>query len=101
MTQLVYNCFRLKNPTKRVSGNKGEPNSKFELISWDEALSTIARKFLRLRDVGEARAIAITIIVGRAWAIARVSAIFWFWAIATAPTRLVNKEIPRKLPSSL
>ena len=58
MTQLVYNRFRLKNPMKRVGGNKGEADSKFEPISWDEALSIIASKFLALRDTGEARAIA-------------------------------------------
>ncbi|MEH2383443.1 MAG: molybdopterin-dependent oxidoreductase [Nostoc sp.] len=58
MTQLVYNRFRLKSPMKRVSGNKGNSNSKFEPISWDEALSIIASKFLALRDAGEARAIA-------------------------------------------
>ncbi|MEH2040171.1 molybdopterin-containing oxidoreductase family protein [Nostoc sp.] len=58
MTQLVYNRFRLKSPMKRVGGNKGDSNSKFEPISWDEALSIIASKFLALRDTGEARAIA-------------------------------------------
>ncbi|MEH1950858.1 MAG: molybdopterin-dependent oxidoreductase [Nostoc sp.] len=58
MTQLVYNRFRLKSPMKRVSGNKGDSNSKFEPISWDEALSIIASKFLALRDAGQARAIA-------------------------------------------
>lgn len=58
MTQLVYNRFRLKSPMKRVSGEKGSPDSKFEAISWDEALETIAAKFLALRDAGEARAIA-------------------------------------------
>ncbi|MCC5660854.1 molybdopterin-dependent oxidoreductase [Nostoc sp. XA010] len=58
MTQLVYNRFRLKSPMKRVGGNKGDSNSKFEPISWDEALSIIASKFLALRDAGIARAIA-------------------------------------------
>lgn len=58
MTQLVYNRFRLKSPMKRVGGNKGDSNSQFEPISWDEALSTIASKLLVLRDAGEARAIA-------------------------------------------
>ncbi len=58
MTQLVYNRFRLKTPMKRVAGEKGSPDSKFEPISWDEALETIAAKFLMLRDAGEARAIA-------------------------------------------
>jgi len=58
MTQLVYNRFRLTRPMKRVSGEKGSPDSKFEPISWDEAMDAIATKFLALRDAGEARAIA-------------------------------------------
>ncbi len=58
MTQLVYNRFRLKKPLKRVGGEKGAADSKFEPISWDEALEIIAKKFLELRDAGEARAIA-------------------------------------------
>jgi formate dehydrogenase (coenzyme F420) alpha subunit len=58
MTQLVYNRFRLTHPLKRVSGEKGSPDSQFEPISWDEALETIAKKFLALRDTGEVRAIA-------------------------------------------
>ncbi len=58
MTQLVYNRFRLREPMQRVSGAKGDPNSRFAPISWDEALGLIAQKFLALRDAGEARAIA-------------------------------------------
>ncbi len=58
MTQLVYNRFRLTRPLKRVSGEKGASDSRFEPISWNEALETIATKFLALRDAGEARAIA-------------------------------------------
>ena len=58
MAQLVYNRFRLTRPLKRVGGDKGSPDTKFTPISWDEALTTIARKFLELRDAGEARAIA-------------------------------------------
>ncbi|MBE9103667.1 molybdopterin-dependent oxidoreductase [Nostoc cf. edaphicum LEGE 07299] len=58
MTELVYNRFRLKYPMKRVAGEKGSTDSQFEQISWDEALSIIAGKFLALRDLGEARAIA-------------------------------------------
>jgi formate dehydrogenase (coenzyme F420) alpha subunit len=58
MTQLVYNRFRLTHPMKRVAGQKGSPDSQFEPISWEEALETIAAKFLALRDAGEARACA-------------------------------------------
>ena len=58
MAQLVHNSFRLKQPMKRVGGDKGSPDSKFAPITWDEALTTIADKFLELRDAGEARAIA-------------------------------------------
>jgi anaerobic selenocysteine-containing dehydrogenase len=58
MTQLVYNRFRLTRPLKRVGGEKGDPASKFESVSWDEALEIVARKFVDLRDAGEARSIA-------------------------------------------
>ncbi len=58
MTQLVYNRFRLRTPMRRVGGEKGSPDSKFEPCSWDDALGLIADKFLALRDAGEARAIA-------------------------------------------
>ncbi len=43
---------------KRVGGEKGSLDSRFEPISWDEALEMIATKFLALRDAGEVRAIA-------------------------------------------
>ena len=58
MTQLVYNRFRLTKPLKRVGGGKGSMDSKFEPCSWDEALEIIAKKFLALRDAGDAKAIA-------------------------------------------
>ncbi|HEY9769800.1 MAG TPA: molybdopterin-dependent oxidoreductase [Coleofasciculaceae cyanobacterium] len=58
MTELVYNRFRLQTPMKRVKGEKGSSDSQFEPIDWDEALETIAAKFLALKDAGEARAIA-------------------------------------------
>jgi anaerobic selenocysteine-containing dehydrogenase len=58
MAELVYNRFRLTKPLKRVGGAKGELGSKFEAISWDEALGTVAKKMLSLRDAGEARAVA-------------------------------------------
>jgi anaerobic selenocysteine-containing dehydrogenase len=57
MAQLVYNRHRLRTPLKRVAGKKGDPASKFEPVSWDEALAAVARKFLELRDTGEARAV--------------------------------------------
>jgi anaerobic selenocysteine-containing dehydrogenase len=58
MAQLVYNRHRLTRPLKRVGGEKGSADSKFEPCSWDEALGIVARKFVALRDAGEARAIA-------------------------------------------
>jgi anaerobic selenocysteine-containing dehydrogenase len=58
MAQLVYNRFRLTKPLKRVGGDKGSPDTKFAEITWDEALTTIAKKFLELRDAGDAKAIA-------------------------------------------
>ncbi|HSI13445.1 MAG TPA: molybdopterin-dependent oxidoreductase, partial [Chthoniobacter sp.] len=58
MTQLVYNRFRLTTPLKRVGGEKGSMDSKFESCSWDDALDIIAKKFLALRDAGDAKAIA-------------------------------------------
>ncbi len=58
MTQLVYNRFRLKTPLKRVGGEKGSADSRFEPCSWDEALDTVAGKLLSLRDAGEAHSIA-------------------------------------------
>lgn len=58
MIQLLYNRFRLTKPLKRIAGAKGDPNSKFEPVTWDEALGLVAKKFLALRDAGEARAVA-------------------------------------------
>src|SRR5262249_61344691 len=53
MAQLVYNRHRLRTPLRRT-GKKGDPASKFEPISWDDALAAVARKFLELRAAGEA-----------------------------------------------
>ncbi|MBE3580223.1 MAG: molybdopterin-dependent oxidoreductase [Thermoanaerobacteraceae bacterium] len=45
--QRLYHPDRLKYPMKRV-GKRGE--GKFERISWEEALDTIARELTRIRD---------------------------------------------------
>ncbi len=58
MAQLVYNPRRLKKPLVRVKGPKGDvEKSVFKEVSWDEALEVIARKFLKLRDSGQAHTI--------------------------------------------
>ncbi|SEH03469.1 Anaerobic selenocysteine-containing dehydrogenase [Nonomuraea solani] len=58
MAQLTYNPLRLTTPLRRTGGAKGDPGSQFEPVTWDTALDLIARRFLALRDQGEARAIA-------------------------------------------
>jgi anaerobic selenocysteine-containing dehydrogenase len=58
MAQLVYNRLRLTRPLKRVAGEKGSPDSRFEPVTWDEALNLIAKKLISIRDAGEARTIA-------------------------------------------
>jgi len=58
MAELVYNRFRLRQPLKRVAGEKGSPDSRFEPITWDEAYDLMARRFLTLRDAGLAHTIA-------------------------------------------
>ena len=54
-TQLLYHPDRLKYPLKRA-GAKGE--GKWQRISWDEALDTIANKFKEIIDTDGPRAIA-------------------------------------------
>ncbi len=58
MVQLAHNPLRLTKPLKRIGGAKGDPQSRFAEISWDEALGIIAGKFLALRDAGQAHTIA-------------------------------------------
>jgi anaerobic selenocysteine-containing dehydrogenase len=59
MGQLVYNHRRLTTPLIRVSGAKGDlRGSRFREATWEEALDVVAARFLSLRDVGEAHAIA-------------------------------------------
>ncbi len=53
---LLYHPDRLKGPVRRV----GEPGSgKWEAISWDEALKTIADRLTELRNSGRSREVAI------------------------------------------
>ena len=47
MRERIYSPDRLKYPMKRV-GKRGE--GKFERITWDEAVETIAREWTRIRD---------------------------------------------------
>ncbi|SED10874.1 Anaerobic selenocysteine-containing dehydrogenase [Amycolatopsis tolypomycina] len=58
MTELVYNPLRLTTPLRRIGGAKGAEDSRFEAISWDEALDHIAGRLLSLRDSGDVRSIA-------------------------------------------
>ncbi|MBP2704246.1 molybdopterin-dependent oxidoreductase [Microbispora sp. RL4-1S] len=58
MVQLSYNPLRLTTPLVRTGGAKGSPESTFKEATWDEALDVIAKKWLQLRDAGEARSIA-------------------------------------------
>jgi anaerobic selenocysteine-containing dehydrogenase len=50
MAELVYNPRRIKTPLRRVRGKKGDPGSVFEPVSWDDALTAIARKLIEIRD---------------------------------------------------
>ena len=60
--QLVYHPERVIHPLKRI-GNKGE--GKWQRISWDEALDTIATKYERIRQDYGAEAIVLGYGTGR------------------------------------
>ncbi len=52
--QEVYDPDRIKVPMKRTNPNKSKhEDPKFVPISWEEAISTIARKIMELRDNNE------------------------------------------------
>ena len=56
--EYVYHPDRLQHPLKRV-GEGGE--GKWQQISWDEALSTIAAKFSELKDKYGAESVAFSV----------------------------------------
>lgn len=58
MTQLVDDPRRITSPLRRISGDKGSRETRFEPIDWDTALDEIARRFLALRDSGEVHTVA-------------------------------------------
>jgi anaerobic selenocysteine-containing dehydrogenase len=60
--QLVYHPDRITHPKKRV-GNKGE--GKWQRISWDEALDTIAAKYKKIKEEYGAEAIVLGTGTGR------------------------------------
>ena len=60
--QLVYHPDRVKYPIKRV-GNKGE--GKWQRISWDDALDTIAEKYIQIMSEYGAESIVLGYGTGR------------------------------------
>ena len=60
--QLAYHPERLTHPVKRL-GAKG--SGKWERISWDEALDTIAERLLRYRDAFGAESVVLGYGTGR------------------------------------
>jgi anaerobic selenocysteine-containing dehydrogenase len=60
--QYIYSPYRIKYPMKRT-GERGE--GKWERISWDEALDTIAQKLIEVKKKYGGHAIAYTFGTGR------------------------------------
>ncbi len=54
IVQLLYNKYRITRPLKRVGP---KPSMRFQPVSWDEAYSDIAKKFLEIRDTDGSQAI--------------------------------------------
>jgi anaerobic dimethyl sulfoxide reductase subunit A len=48
--KMLYDPNRLIYPMKRVEGARGDPNSKFVRISWDEALDSMASTLKQIKD---------------------------------------------------
>ena len=60
--ELLYHPDRLKSPLKRI-GARGE--DKWQKISWDEALDTVAEKLLKIKHEFGAESIVVTQGTGR------------------------------------
>ena len=56
--EYVYHPDRLQHPLKRI-GQRGE--GKWQQISWDEALSTVAEKLSQAKDKYGAESVAFTV----------------------------------------
>jgi anaerobic selenocysteine-containing dehydrogenase len=55
-SEIVYSPDRLRQPMKRTRP-KGDPNPGWIEISWDEALDTVARRLLKIREQYGAEAV--------------------------------------------
>ena len=64
--ELLYHPDRLKFPLKRV-GARGE--NRWQRISWDEALDTIANEFLKIKNEFGIESIASTSGTGKPYAV--------------------------------
>ena len=63
---ILYDPDRIKGPMKRTNPEKGRDiDPKWQPISWDEALNTVAARLNALRDKGEPHRFAI--VHGRGW----------------------------------
>ncbi len=92
--QILYHPDRLKYPLRRV-GKRGE--GKFERISWDTALDTVAGEIKRVRDTYGAGAI-LALISGLAWKIVELTVLVnlgMFFLLAL----ICHGQLARRRPS--